>query len=561
MSQLINSPQDIVPEMIDGLLFTNKNIQKIKGRNVIIRKDRTSTKDGKEVALISGGGSGHEPSHAGFVGKGMLSAAVLGDVFSSPTPMQVLSAIRAVTGPAGCLLIVKNYTGDRLNFGMAAELARNEGYEVAMVIVGDDCALLDREGQTAGRRGIAGTLFVHKILGALAESGEDLESIRKFGLQLCNDIFSAGFALSGCTLPGSDKPIFQMEEKRIEMGLGIHGESGRENLPLTTSSQHARDLVDIICQYSSGDVAIMINNLGSTTNMEMYIFTKHVVQRLISRIYCGAFMTALDMHGVSLSVVPGKTEYLRGLDHPIQVSSWPIALACGEYREDLEADLRDEEDDTSKIERLRERDETTSRGVVRFCEGVIDRMMCKTQHLSDLDALVGDGDLGSNLEKAGRKIRDKLDIMPLSLGLFTEAIATILADEMGGTSGVLYTAFFLHFSRSLQQGHLWAAAFEAGCGGITDLGGAKEGDRTMMDALLPAVQAIHKAREEEKQDAEVLKLAADAAQKGADKTKEMQAKKGRSSYLGSRAIGHPDPGAQAIADLLKIISDVFNSPE
>ena len=230
MKMLINRPEAIVEEMVEGLVRLHPGLRRLPGRTVIIRADADSVRN-HQVALISGGGSGHEPAHAGYVGRGMLSAAVAGDVFTSPSPDAVLAAIRAVAGPPGAVLIVKNYTGDRLNFGLAAELARAEGIPVEVVLVADDVALPESE-HTAGPRGLAGTVLVHKIAGASAESGASLAEVAAEARSAAGSVKTMGVALSPCTVPAAGKPGFTLGEDEIELGLGIHGEPGVRRAPL-----------------------------------------------------------------------------------------------------------------------------------------------------------------------------------------------------------------------------------------------------------------------------------------------------------------------------------------
>ena len=238
MKKLINQPEDVVEEMIQGLEAVHPNLQRIPGETVLIRADLPSAGD-RPVAVISGGGSGHEPAHAGYVGRGMLSAAVAGDVFTSPAPDAVLAAIRATAGPRGAVLVVKNYTGDRLNFGLAAEVARTEGIPVETVLVADDVALTEVLGME-GRRGLAGTILVHKVAGATAESGGSLDEVAANARAVAAEVRTMGVALTSCTVPAAGRPTFELGEQEIELGLGIHGEPGVSRIRM----ESANDLVD-----------------------------------------------------------------------------------------------------------------------------------------------------------------------------------------------------------------------------------------------------------------------------------------------------------------------------
>lgn len=313
----MNNPEQVVQEMLAGFVAAYpKQIKQIPNTSVVVRTD--SPVKGK-VGLVSGGGSGHEPSHGGFVGKGMLDGAVAGEVFTSPTPDQVLEAIKAVDSGEGVLLIIKNYTGDVLNFEMAAELAESEGIKVAKVVVNDDVAVEDST-YTTGRRGIAGTVFVHKIAGAMAEKGASLEEVEAVANRVIQNVRSMGMAISPCTVPMAGKPSFTIAENEMEIGMGIHGEPGIERSELLPADEVAEILLlkvlDDLKLEENSKVAVMINGLGSTPLMELYIVNNKVAQMLKARnieVYetlIGEYMTSIEMAGCSVSV-------LR-LDHELQ---------------------------------------------------------------------------------------------------------------------------------------------------------------------------------------------------------------------------------------------------
>ncbi|MDO5563537.1 MAG: dihydroxyacetone kinase subunit DhaK, partial [Synergistaceae bacterium] len=274
MKKIINAPENVVSEMLAGIEIANPDVRYLPGSEVIARKSPNKNK----VALISGGGSGHEPSHAGYVGYGMLDAAVAGNVFASPSPDRILDAIHEVAGDKGILLIIKDYSGDIMNFGMASELAEMEGYKLLSVVTKDDVAVPDSTYST-GRRGIAGTVFVHKIAGAAAEAGKELEEVRDVAQKVIDNTRSMGAAMTPCILPGVGKPGFVLAEDEIEIGMGIHGEPGVEKTTMKT----AHELAEILCgrilddmDYSGSEVAVMINGLGGTPVMELYILTSEV---------------------------------------------------------------------------------------------------------------------------------------------------------------------------------------------------------------------------------------------------------------------------------------------
>lgn len=308
MKKLINDKEHIVKEMIEGMVkaFPNE-IESVNELPIVIRKEK---KVGK-VALVSGGGSGHEPSHAGFVGLGMLDAAVAGEVFTSPSADKVYEAIKAVDSGEGVLLVIKNYSGDVMNFEMAAEMAELEGIKVDKVIVDDDIAV-ENSTYTIGRRGIAGTVFVHKILGAAAEQGYSLEEIKKLGERVVKNIKTMGIALKSCTVFTTGKNSFDLDDDEIEVGLGIHGEPGTHREKFQNADVHVDHILDKILEESDikdEKVAVLINGLGETTLIELFIVNNRVADILkeknidIEKTLVGNYMTSLDMGGFSITIL------------------------------------------------------------------------------------------------------------------------------------------------------------------------------------------------------------------------------------------------------------------
>ncbi|MFD1416907.1 dihydroxyacetone kinase subunit DhaK [Oceanobacillus jeddahense] len=314
MKKVINNPSNVIQDMVKGMTLANgEQWQQVEGTNVIRRKELSPGK----VGLVSGGGSGHEPAHAGYVGKGMLDAAVVGEVFTSPTPDQIFEAIKAVDQGNGVLLVVKNYTGDVLNFEMAGELAEAEGIRVEQIIVNDDIAVKDSD-FTIGRRGIAGTVFVHKVAGAKAEQGASLDEVKAAAEKTINQVRSMGMALTPCTVPDAGKPSFHLDEDEMEIGIGIHGEAGTERKKVATAKEIAEELTNNIIEdagLSAGDeVAVMINGMGSTPEMELFIVNGHVHDLLkekqisVHQTYVGEYMTSLEMAGFSVTLLKVDSE-------------------------------------------------------------------------------------------------------------------------------------------------------------------------------------------------------------------------------------------------------------
>ncbi|WP_213818538.1 dihydroxyacetone kinase subunit DhaK [Garciella nitratireducens] len=321
MKKIINKTENVVEDMLQGMVKAHPEyLKRISESNVLVRKK--SPVKGK-VALLSGGGSGHEPAHGGFVGLGMLDGAVAGEVFTSPTAEEVLKGIKAVDGGAGVLLIIKNYSGDVMNFEMAAELAQMEDISIEQVIVNDDVAVEDST-YTIGRRGIAGTIFVHKIAGAAAEKGWNLENVKRVAQKTIKNVRTMGMSLSPCIVPSSGKPSFEIEEDEMEFGLGIHGEPGIRRQKIKSADEIADALLDNILKdmdLAKGDeVALLVNGLGGTPLMELYIVNKEASNLLkekeikVYKTMVGNYMTSLEMKGVSLSLLKLDEELKKLLD-------------------------------------------------------------------------------------------------------------------------------------------------------------------------------------------------------------------------------------------------------
>lgn len=329
MKKIMNDATQIVDDMLQGLAYMHDDlVERLDGYDVIVRK---AEKTGK-VALISGGGSGHEPSHAGFVGEGVLSAAICGAVFTSPTPDQILEAIKAADEGAGVFMVIKNYSGDIMNFEMAQELAEMEGIDVASVVVDDDIAV-ENSLYTQGRRGVAGTILVHKILGHAAREGKSLADIKALADELVLNIKTIGLALSGATVPEVGKPGFVLEDDEFEYGVGIHGEPGYKKEKLQSSSVLAQELVTKLADsfdMSAGQhYGVLVNGLGATPLMEQYVFANDVAKLLaekdvtVSFKKIGDYMTSIDMAGLSLTLIKlDKDEWTEALQSDVITPAW-----------------------------------------------------------------------------------------------------------------------------------------------------------------------------------------------------------------------------------------------
>ena len=535
MTQFMNNKEDIVTEAVDGVVAASGGkLARLDGYphiRVVVRNDWDKSK----VALVSGGGSGHEPAHAGFVGHGMLTAAVCGDVFASPSVDAVLAGILAVTGPAGCLLIVKNYTGDRLNFGLAAERARAFGLNVNMVIVDDDIALPD----LPQARGVAGTLFVHKIAGALAQDGADLDVVTATAERIISGVRSIGMSLDTCTVPGSPKER-RIPDGMAELGLGIHGEPGVEQVEFDGAKAAIAAVAE---KLSSGmedrQQVALVNNLGGASVLEMSVLMHELSNSAIGGklshvVGPATMMTSLDMRGFSVSVFPASDDDLSALSSPTPLAAWPGLSAISPVT------VVNLPDGLKPITPLASEHADTA----AFLESCCKVLIAAEDDLNALDAKSGDGDTGSTLAGASRALIAAMDRLPLAdhTQLY-RAIGLELNQTMGGSSGVLLAIFFAAAGDASSSGLLTKDALKTGLARMQEIGGAQLGDRTMVDALHPALEML----------AEGIDAAATAAREGADYTATLvKANAGRASYISASQLeGHVDPGAEAVARLFE----------
>ena len=325
MKKIINDKDKIISQMLNGLQKANEDKIKINEElKIVYRKDLPIK--GK-VGLISGGGSGHEPAHAGYVGDGMLDCAICGEIFTSPTPDQVLEAIKLADSGEGVFMVIKNYTGDVMNFEMAKDMAEMEGIKVDYIIVNDDVAVEDST-YTTGRRGIAGTIFVHKVLGAMARSGKSLEEMKAMAEKIVKNIKSMGMATKACINPISGKESFDLSEEDMEIGVGIHGEPGVKQEKIKTADEISKELLDHILddfENLDGDFVLMVNGMGQTTEMELFIVNNFASDYLkerninIKKTFLGNFMTSMDMAGFSLTLFKVDDEILKLLEENVDI--------------------------------------------------------------------------------------------------------------------------------------------------------------------------------------------------------------------------------------------------
>jgi len=539
MKFFINETDQIVNEAIEGLL-TNPKLARLDSFpevRVVIRKDWDKSK----VAVISGGGSGHEPAHAGFVGKGMLTAAVCGDIFASPTVDAVLSAILAATGPKGCLLIIKNYTGDRLNFGLAAEQARALGYEVRTVTVDDDIAL----GKDVKKRGLAGTLFVHKIAGQLAEEGKSLEEIAAIAQQVIDQTASIGLSLTECQHLGQET-TFRLNDDQVELGLGIHGEPGIEVIPYAKADHLmalAIEKLEANLSNKNGRYAMIFNNMGSVSPIEMSLLVNSfrktkLAEKIDYMVGPAALMSSINMSGFSVSVLLLSPE----IEKALLAEAEPIAWQVQAFKKPAEIS-------SPKLPETIPYEASSNDQVYKLINKVAQLLVSIEKEINGLDAKVGDGDAGSTFALTGRRLLTVIDRLPLDdTGKLLLSIGRILAREAGGSSGVLLSILFTAAGTAYTKSPELGKSLLEGLQKVKNYGGAQTGDRTMIDALQPAFESLA--------NGETISLVAQHARKGAEHTKTIiNTKFGRSSYLSEEVLRNvPDPGAEVIARVFEKIA-------
>ena len=600
MKKIMNTPETFVYDMCHGLAKAHPELEFVEKFKIVKKKEINPDK----VSLISGGGSGHEPAHAGFVGKGMLDCAVCGDVFASPSQIQVYNAIKECATDKGVLLIIKNYSGDCMNFNNAADLAREEdGIKVDAVYVNDDIAVKDSL-YTVGRRGVAGTVFVHKIAGAAAEQGKSLEEVKAIANKVIANVRSFGFALSSCTPPAKGTPIFDIGDDEIEFGVGIHGEPGRKTEKLQTADDLAKrivkDLIEDLGLKKGEDVALLVNGFGATPLSELYLFNNSVSNALekenigIYKTLVGNYMTSLDMAGASVTVLRLDDDFKALLSYPVSTPAltWgaamseqaayaveamnAIAKALGvtpaaetAHKEAKAAAKTAKAAKKEAVYEVKGKPEVTetinTAAFVAIVDKMADIIIENEVPFCDADKM-GDGDFGMSIAKGFRQLkkewatRDKADI-----GTFLGSCSEIIMEYCGGASGPIWGSAFRYAGKAAAGKDVITLAdladiFQAANKGVYETGkksfgrGAVVGDKTLVDALKPCADALDKAAKDGKKLREGLALGAEAAVKGAESTKTVVAKLGRAGTVGEKSIGYPDAGAYGLGVIFTELS-------
>ena len=590
----MNTPETFVYDMCHGLAAAHPELEFVEKYKVVKKKDINDNK----VSLISGGGSGHEPAHAGFVGKGMLDAAVCGDVFASPSQVQVYNAIKACATDKGVLLIVKNYSGDCMNFNNAMSDAQDDGIKVDAVYVNDDIAVKDSL-YTVGRRGVAGTVLVHKCAGAAAEQGKSLEEVKAVANKVIDNVRSFGFAFTSCTVPAAGHPTFDIGDDEMEFGVGIHGEPGRfrEKIDYSTgtfcddlSRRIVTDLEEDLALKNGEEVVLLINGFGGTPLQELYILNNSVTKALakdgvkIHKTIVGNFMTSIDMAGASISVLRVDSELKALVDYPVNTPALTWGAAMSEQAQAaLEAvqaigralgyaPVAEEHHAAKKKAAAKETEEVAvyevegkpevtetinTAAFVQIVDKMADVIIENEVPFCEADKM-GDGDFGMSIAKGFKQLKaDWATRKKGDIGQFLVSCSEIIKEYCGGASGPIWGSAFKYAGKSMlgkKEVSLADVAllFTEANRGVYETGkksfgkGAEIGDKTLVDALKPCAMALTKAAEEGKSLREGLALGAKAAHEGAEATKTHVATLGRAGTVGERSIGYPDAGAHGL---------------
>lgn len=582
MKKIINKPENVVMEMCNGIAMAHPELEFIKKYKVIKRKNI----DKNKVSLISGGGSGHEPAHAGFVGKGMLDAAVCGDVFASPSQIQVYQSIKSTASDKGTLLIIKNYSGDMMNFKNAAYLASEDGIKVDYVRVEDDIAVEDSL-YTVGRRGVAGTVFVHKIAGAAAELGKSLEDVKSIAQKAADNVRSLGFALTSCTVPAKGTPTFELGEDEIEFGVGIHGEPGIRRDKMASADDLAKKMVDAILKDmnivgNNEEVAILINGFGGTPLQELYLLNNSVYRELskknikINRAFVGNYMTSIDMEGASISILKLDDELKNLLS---QVSDTPAFKVSGPVESveyvDIYEDNKCTENATFEVETNLdfskiENNILTLDNMIYIVDKMSEVIIKNEVPFCELDAHAGDGDFGMSVAKGFKQLkREWKEITSnekLSIGEFLNDCSMIIMEHCGGASGPIWGSAFRSAGKSIGNKKEinvkdFADMMKSSVKGIQSTGersfgrGAVVGDKTLVDALVPCANSWETSAKNNDSFKEAFVKGAKEAVKGAKSTEQIVARMGRAGTVGERSLGYPDAGAYGIGVIFTEIAN------
>ncbi|MGX4609773.1 dihydroxyacetone kinase subunit DhaK [Priestia megaterium] len=583
MKKIINKPEDVVLEMCKGMVLAHTELNLIEKYKVIKKEQINKNK----VSIISGGGSGHEPAHAGYVGKGMLDAAVCGDVFASPSQIQIYQAIKETASDKGTLLVIKNYSGDMMNFKNAAYLAEEDGIQVDYVKVDDDIAVQDSL-YTVGRRGVAGTVLVHKIAGAAAERGYDLPKVKEAAENAIANVKSIGIGLTSCTVPAKGTPTFEIAEDEMEFGVGIHGEPGIRREKIISADELAERMVtallkEIGIEDGKGEVAVLINGFGSTPLQELYLLNHSVIRELsrrkvtIARTFVGNYMTAIDMAGASISIMK-LDENLKSLlseecDTPaLRIKGEVPAVTYDEIIGTVEAPKVSYEVQTNKEYSVVTENRLTLNNIIFMVDQMSECIIRNEIPFCELDSHAGDGDFGMSVAKGFKQLKSEwheiLENKSNDIGNFLEACSIVIMEHCGGASGPIWGSAFRAAGKNTEsKTELTLAEFakmvQASVKGIQATGersfgrGAVVGDKTLIDALVPYADTLTSSAAEGESLKHALVKAAEAAVEGAKSTEQIVARMGRAGTVGERSLGYPDAGAHGLGVIFTEVAQVM----
>ncbi|WKU22121.1 dihydroxyacetone kinase subunit DhaK [Priestia megaterium] len=583
MKKIINKPENVVLEMCKGMVLAHPELNLIEKYKVIKKEQINKNK----VSIISGGGSGHEPAHAGYVGKGMLDAAVCGDVFASPSQIQIYQAIKETASDKGTLLVIKNYSGDMMNFKNAAYLAEEDGIQVDYVKVDDDIAVQDSL-YTVGRRGVAGTVLVHKIAGAAAERGYDLSKVKEAAESAIANVKSIGIGLTSCTVPAKGTPTFEIAEDEMEFGVGIHGEPGIRREKIISADELAERMVtallkEIGIEDGKGEVAVLINGFGSTPLQELYLLNHSVIRELsrrkvtIARTFVGNYMTAIDMAGASISIMK-LDENLKSLlseecDTPaLKIKGEVPAVTYDEIIGSVEAPKVSYEVQTNKEYSVVTENRLTLNNIIFMVDQMSECIIRNEIPFCELDSHAGDGDFGMSVAKGFKQLKSEwheiLENKSNDIGNFLEACSIVIMEHCGGASGPIWGSAFRAAGKNTESKTEltlteFAEMIQASVKGIQATGersfgrGAVVGDKTLIDALIPYADTLTSSAAEGESLKHALVKAAEAAVEGAKSTEQIVARMGRAGTVGERSLGYPDAGAHGLGVIFTEVAQVM----
>ncbi|MFE4119808.1 dihydroxyacetone kinase subunit DhaK [Priestia sp. YIM B13486] len=583
MKKIINKPEDVVLEMCKGMVLAHPELNLIE-KYKVIKKDQINK---SKVSIISGGGSGHEPAHAGYVGKGMLDAAGCGDVFASPSQIQIYQAIKETASDKGTLLVIKNYSGDMMNFKNAAYLAEEDGIQVDYVKVDDDIAVQDSL-YTVGRRGVAGTVLVHKIAGAAAERGYDLAKVKEAAENAIANVKSIGFGLTSCTVPAKGTPTFEIAEDEMEFGVGIHGEPGIRREKIISADELAERTVtsllkEVGIEDGKGEVAVLINGFGSTPLQELYLLNHSVIRELsrrnvtIARTFVGNYMTAIDMAGASISIMK-LDEHLKSLlseecDTPaLKIKGEVPAVTYNEIIGTAEAPKVSYEVQTNKEYSVVTENRLTLNNIIFMVDQMSECIIRNEIPFCELDSHAGDGDFGMSVAKGFKQLKAEwheiLENKSNDIGNFLEACSIVIMEHCGGASGPIWGSAFRAAGKNAESKTElnlteFAKMIQASVKGIQATGersfgrGAVVGDKTLIDALVPYADTLTSSAAEGESMKHALVKAAEAAVEGAKSTEQIVARMGRAGTVGERSLGYPDAGAHGLGVIFTEVAQVM----